>query len=203
MKIGICGGIGSGKSVVSRILRLRGEAVYDCDLEAKRIMDSSDEVLDALTARYGEAVCPSGGPICRPELARRIFGSDEERLWLNGLVHRLVREDVECRYAAMMAEGRGRCFVESAILASSGLAAMCAEVWLVTASDDVRVARVRKRDSLSDEAIRSRIRSQQEEVRLLEAAGIPIRTIDNTGTVPLLSRIQEITCTCSNEIITD
>lgn len=203
MNIGICGGIGSGKSVVSRILRLRGEAVYDCDLEAKRIMDSSDEVLDALTARYGESVCPPGGPICRPELARRIFGSDEERLWLNGLVHRLVREDVECRHAAMMADGRDRCFVESAILASSGLAAMCAEVWLVTASDDVRVARVMQRDSLSEEAIQSRIRSQQEEMRLLEATGIPIRTIDNTGVVPILSLIQELNCSCSKKLTTD
>ena len=51
MMIGICGGIGSGKSVVSRILRLRGDAVYDCDLEAKRIMDSSEEVLTALNVR--------------------------------------------------------------------------------------------------------------------------------------------------------
>ena len=203
MKIGICGGIGSGKSVVSRILRLRGEAVYDCDLEAKRIMDSSEEVLDALTDRYGEAVCPRGGPICRPELAGRIFGSDEERIWLNGLVHRLVREDVECWYVAVKADGRDRCFVESAILASSGLAAMCDEVWLVTASDDVRVARVVQRDSLSEEAIRSRIRSQQEEVRLLESAGIPIRIIDNTGSVSLLSRIQELIRTRSNDIITD
>ncbi len=66
MMIGICGGIGSGKSVVSRVLRLRGEHVYDCDLEAKRIMDSSEEVLDALHERYGDVVCPVGGPICRP-----------------------------------------------------------------------------------------------------------------------------------------
>ena len=56
MMIGICGGIGSGKSVVSRILRLRGDAVYDCDLEAKRIMDSSEEVLTALNGRYGDDV---------------------------------------------------------------------------------------------------------------------------------------------------
>ena len=166
---------------MSRILRLRGEAVYDCDLEAKRIMDSSHEVLRALHERYGEAVCPASGPICRPELARRVFGSDAERMWLNALVHRLVREDVARWHAARMAEGRGRCFVESAILATSGLAEMCDDVWLVTASEAVRVARIRQRDSLAEDAILSRIRSQQEEVRLLEACGKPIRVIDNSG----------------------
>ena len=187
MMIGICGGIGSGKSVVSRILRLRGDAVYDCDLEAKRIMDSSDEVLTALNGRYGDDVCPAGGPICRPELSRRVFSSDEERLWLNSLVHRLIREDVERWHSLCMAEGRERCFVESAILASSGLAAMCGEIWLVTASEEVRVERVMQRDSLSEDAIRSRIRSQREEERLVMASGIPVRIIDNSGTVPLLT----------------
>ena len=186
MMIGICGGIGSGKSVVSRILRLQGEAVYDCDMEAKRIMDTSEDVLRALNERYGEEVCPVEGPICRPELARRVFGSDEERLWLNGLVHRLVREDVAAWHVRMSAEGRGRCFVESAILVSSGLAAMCGEVWLVTASDEVRIARIRQRDSLPEDAIRTRMRSQEDEERQLKSLDIPVRVIDNSGDVGLL-----------------
>lgn len=189
MLIGICGGIGSGKSVVSRVLRLRGEPVYDCDLEAKRIMDSSEEVLAALNGRYGDAVCPSGGPICRPELARRVFGSDGERLWINRLVHRLVREDVGRWHAARMAEGYVRCFVEAAVLASSGLASMCAEVWLVTAPESIRIARVRLRDSITEESIRSRIRSQQEEESQLNSSGATVRLIDNSASLPLLPQI--------------
>lgn len=187
--IGICGGIGSGKSVVSRILRLRGEAVYDCDLEAKRIMDGSREVLDALNERYGEEVCPVGGPICRPELAKRVFGSDEERLWLNSLVHRLVREDVARWNVSQMKKGAKRCFVESAILATSGLSAMCDEIWLVTASEDVRIARIEQRDSLDDAAIRKRIQSQKEEENAIAASAIPLRIIDNSGDLPLLDQI--------------
>lgn len=189
MLIGICGGIGSGKSVVSRVLRLRGDAVYDCDLEAKRIMDCSEEVVTALHVRYGDVVCPVGGPICRPELAKRVFGNDEERLWLNALVHRLVREDVERWHESQMAEDRERCFVESAILATSGLAAMCGEVWLVTASDDVRVARIERRDSLSEEAVLARIRSQEEEERMLESVRVPVRVIDNSGDRELLKQM--------------
>ncbi|MDE6648849.1 MAG: dephospho-CoA kinase [Muribaculaceae bacterium] len=189
MMIGICGGIGSGKSVVSRILRLRGESVYDCDLEAKRIMDSSEEVLSALHERYGDDVCPAGGPICRQELARRVFGSDSERLWLNTLVHGLVRRDVAQWSEARLAEGRSRCFVESAILAASGLAAMCVEIWMVMAPDEIRIERVKMRDDIPEEAIRSRIRSQEEEERALMASGIPVRVIDNSGRVPVLEQL--------------
>ncbi len=190
--IGICGGIGSGKSVVSRILRLKGEAVYDCDSEAGRIMDSSEEVLRTLHERFGDTVCPAGGPICRPELARRVFSSDQERLWLNALVHRLVRRDVKAWSAAILSGGRRHCFVESAILASSGLAAMCDEVWIVTAPEAVRIERVRMRDALSEEAILSRIRSQEEEESALKSSGIPLRYIDNGGGFPVLQQIERI-----------
>lgn len=189
MLIGICGGIGSGKSVVSRILRLRGEAVYDCDLEAKRIMDTSREIHAALNDRYGDTVCPTGGPICRSELARRIFECDDERLWLNSKVHRLVREDVEHWRASRIEDGFSRCFVESAILATSGLAEMCGEIWIVTASEDVRIERVKKRDSIDEESIARRIRSQAEEEQILAKQGKPVKIIDNSGNIPLLKTL--------------
>lgn len=185
--IGITGGIGSGKSVVSRILRLRGEAVYDCDLEAKRIMDESEEVLTALNERFGDEVCPVGGPIDRKALSRHVFGSDEHRLWLNSLVHRLVREDIILWSKVLEESGATRCYVESAILATSGLTAICDEIWIVTAPEKERIERVKGRDGLDEEDIRKRIESQKEEQRLVLAAGIPVRTIDNGSKASLLS----------------
>lgn len=189
MLTGICGGIGSGKSVVSRVLRLRGEHVYDCDIEAKRIMDSSAEVLKALNERFGDAVCPPGGPICRQALSRHVFGDDGHRLWLNSLVHRLVRDDVAAWHSRLEAAGSGRCFVESAILASSGLAAMCSEVWLVTAPEEERVRRVAARDGFDEQHIINRIRSQREEERLLAGSGCRLRIIDNSDAAALLPQI--------------
>lgn len=189
MLIGICGGIGSGKSVVSRILRLRGMPVYDCDLEARRIMDESEEVLSALNVRFGDYVCPPRGPIDRNKLSRHVFGSDHHRLWLNSLVHRLVRDDVAEWYSSHINAGAATCFVESAIMASSGLTAMCDEILLVAAPEDERIARVRHRDSIGEDAIRSRIRSQQHEESLLKDAGIPLRIIDNSSASSLLSQI--------------
>ncbi len=177
--IGIAGGIGSGKSVVSRILRLRGCAVYDCDFEARRIMESSEGVHEALHKRFGNEVCAVGGPINRPRLAQYVFSSDEHRLWLNSLVHRLVIEDVKAWRKELENAGAGVCYVESAILASSGLARLCDEIWMVTAPADVRIERVMARNSIDEEHIRKRIHSQQEEEKLLLESGIPVRTIDN------------------------
>lgn len=189
MIIGISGGIGTGKSVVSRILRLRGEYVYDCDFEAKRLMDSSKEILSALHDRYGDEICHPDGPICRPALAKRIFGNDEERLWLNSLVHSRVYADVSAWHDTLLTSGPlRRCFVESAILASSGLIRLCDEVWIVTAPEDVRISRIRGRDSLSDDAIRSRILAQKEEDNLILASGLPVRIIDNSPLNPILPK---------------
>ncbi|MDE6341492.1 MAG: dephospho-CoA kinase [Muribaculaceae bacterium] len=189
MMIGICGGIGSGKSVVSRILRLRGEAVYDCDLNAKRIMDTSAEVIHALHARYGDSVCPAGGPICRPALSERVFSDEKERLWLNNLVHHLVRDDVERWHIRQQSAGKPRAFVEAAILASSGLAALCSEIWLVSAPEDVRLSRVSVRDGHNPDHIRDRIRAQDREEDLLRECGVPLRIIDNSGSMPLMPQI--------------
>lgn len=185
--IGIGGGIGSGKSVVSRILRLRGHDVYDCDLEAKRIMDESKDVLLALHERFGDEVCPPEGPIDRSALARHVFGSDEHRLWLNALVHRLVREDIIFWRDSLEESGVDVCYVESAILFTSGLTGMCDEILVVTSPEEERIARVQKRDNSDRQNIIKRIRSQQEEERLILEAGIPVSFIDNSNDSSLLA----------------
>ncbi|MCM1490234.1 MAG: dephospho-CoA kinase [Muribaculum sp.] len=185
--IGIGGGIGSGKSVVSRILRLRGYAVYDCDSEARRIMDESEEVLSALNIRFGDDVCPVQGPIDRAALAIRVFGSDEHRLWLNALVHRLVRSDIEAWRDSIKRTGAKVCYVESAILFTSGLVGMCDEILLVTAPQNVRIERVMTRDNTNEQDILNRINSQQEEEKLILESDIPVRLIDNADDSSLLS----------------
>lgn len=187
--IGIAGGIGSGKSVVSRILRLRGCAVYDCDFEARRIMDSSEEVHEALHQRFGNEVCTVGGPINRPRLAQYVFESDDHRLWLNSLVHRLVIKDVKAWRKAFGNTGAEVCYVESAILASSGLAHLCDEIWIVSAPEDIRIERVKARNSTDEVHIRKRIRSQQEEERLILESGIPVRIVDNGNDASLTMQL--------------
>lgn len=189
--IGITGGIGGGKSVVSRILRLKGHEVYDCDREAKRIMDTYPSVLKALNERFGDEVCPPAGPINRPNLAKIVFSSEHHLHWLNRLVHDSVRLDFLSRCSAQMETNPfATMYVESAILASSGLAKHCDEVWVVDASEEERIRRVTARDRLSEAEITLRIESQRKEMKLLRESGVPLRIIDNSGDASLLEQIQ-------------
>ncbi|MCM1152404.1 MAG: dephospho-CoA kinase [Muribaculum sp.] len=186
--IGITGGIGAGKSVVSRILRLRGEFVYDCDSRAKTLMDNSVELLTALLQRYGEDVV-NGGIINRRALASIVFGSDRERLWLNSLVHAMVHDDLD-RY--IHHHEKDRVYVESAILYESGLAVRCDEIWIVDAPEALRIERALARSGLAmnernKAEVRRRIESQNREMTDLYALTVPKRKIYNDGNNALLN----------------
>lgn len=171
----ICGGIGSGKSVVSRILRLRGFGVYDCDREAKRLMSETVMLLDEMSDFFGESVISEDGEIDRGVIAKHIFGDSRKRDWLNSRVHALVKEDLEKWFCS---DGRNF-FVESAIPVESGLIDFVECVWEVVADDGTRRERVRKRNGMRDDEITQRMNSQKDESLRLACAAIPVRIIRN------------------------
>lgn len=183
----VTGGIGAGKSVVSRILRLRGFDVYDCDSEARKIMELSEDVRRSLVAWCGAEVYDEDGTIDRRLLGTRLFADDTLRFNVNSLVHRLVREDISLKAAD--SEG-DLFFVETAIPVVSGLAGMADAIWHVTAPEAVRIARVSGRDGHTDHHIRSRIASQQTEWNLLPEAKTYL--IENDGIASVLPRIEQL-----------
>ncbi len=188
--IGLTGGIGTGKSTVARILRLRGYEVYDCDLEAKRLMDESMEVRRSLRDRWGEEIYSAEGELDRRKVAEYVFADRREKAWLDSLVHGLVRDDVK-RWAATHTDySHDTVFVESAILFTSGLADMCQEVWEVTAPLNTRVERVMKRSGLTREQALARIDAQREEQKICQSRHT--RQIVNDGTTPLLDAIPDV-----------
>lgn len=157
--IAITGGIGSGKSVVSRILRTMGYPVYDTDSNARRLMDTSAEIRERLVERFGASVYGADGRLDRARLGGIVFASAEALARLNGIVHPAVAADVR-----QWAAGREVAFFETAILRSSGMWRMASAVWRVDAPVDVRIARVVKRNGLSPEAVGERIAAQQSEL---------------------------------------
>lgn len=188
--IGLTGGIGTGKSTVARILRLRGYEVYDCDLEAKRLMDESLEVRRSLRDRWGEEIYSAEGELDRRKVAEYVFDDRREKAWLDSLVHGLVRDDVK-RWADTHTDySHDTVFVESAILFTSGLADMCQEVWEVAAPLDTRVERVMKRSGLTREQALARIDAQREEQKICQSRHT--RQIVNDGATPLLDAIPDI-----------
>lgn len=187
-KIGITGGIGAGKSVVSRGLRSLGFPVYDCDSRAKALMEDSPELKFEMSARWGMEAILLSGAINRGFVASVIFNDAGEREWLNGEVHRLVEADFSEYCEAKEREGFGFVFIESAIIHTSGLDRRCDLIWLVEADADVRTARAFARGGVTMEDIGNRIRVQQSEFDSLPIT--KVRVIENNPDSELLSRIK-------------
>lgn len=187
--IGITGGIGAGKSVVSRIFRLRGYPVYDCDSRAKILMEESELILGSLLDHFGEEYFTDNGRINRQALARLVFESEAERRWLNALVHAEVKRDLTL-WAESEWKRHNGIFVESAILASSGLAEMCDKILLVEASEETRIQRALARGGISRENLMLRMEAQRQEFESLSSEKTTI--INNDEDSSLLSQIESL-----------
>lgn len=185
--IGICGGIGSGKSVVSRALRCMGHPVYDCDSRARDIMDASESLKCDIAKIIGPECVAADGCLDRKAIAKRVFSDLKALQWLNQRVHALVRADILDWIEQMEHNGVNPAFVESAIIASSGVAELCEELWLVDAPEDVRIRRASIRDNASAEQIRMRIKAQEREMDLIRHYNY--RRIVNDGETPLIPQI--------------
>lgn len=183
--IAIAGGIGSGKSTVSRILSSIGLSVYDCDSRAKRLMDSDPAILRRISEEIAPETVTERG-IDRPLLASIVFNNPDKLLALNSIVHSAVIADI--RRWATSHRREPLLFVETAILLESGLHMHVDEVWLVEASEDVRIARACRRDNSPAEAVRSRMANQLA-VTPEQLPGIPLRVVDNDGAAPLLPQV--------------
>lgn len=158
--IGVTGGIGSGKSVVSRLLRLMGVPVYDCDSEAKRLMHDSLAIRVALTGLVGEGVYDSDGAIDKARLASFLFSSNEHAQMVNAIVHPVVRADFK---AWAHRAGKKIVAVESAILFEAGMDADVNLVLAVCAPESLRLQRAVRRDKSNEAAIKSRMQRQMDE----------------------------------------
>jgi dephospho-CoA kinase len=158
IKIGITGGIGSGKSFVCAELARRGIAVYDCDSAAKRIMRSSDSVRTALTQLIGPAAYDGDGRLNKSAVAAFLLASAENAAAIDAIVHPAVADDFR---------RSGNCWMECAILFETGFNRLVDRVVTVTAPDDVRIRRVMERDGITREKALEWMARQwpQEEVR--------------------------------------
>lgn len=155
--LGITGGIGSGKSVVSRCLRTMGIPVYDCDREARRLNVTHPAIRRELTALVGEQVYTADGQLNRPLLASYLFASPDHAARVNAIVHPRVREDFQ---AWCSRQGGEWVAVESAILYEAGFDDLADKVLAVHAPEAVRLQRVMARDGADEEAVRRRMACQ-------------------------------------------
>lgn len=191
--IGITGGIGSGKSIVSRLLRLMSIPVYDCDSEAKRLMLYSTEIRTALINAVGSEVYQENGELNRAYLAEYMFGNAARIAQINGIVHPIVRNDFK---QWVKQSDRKIVAVESAILLEAKMETDVDAIWLVSAPVNMRMQRTILRDSSNEEAVRNRMKSQQDEQEYARQAN---KIIYNDGSRSLIQQIKELLAEIPNK----
>jgi len=157
--IGLTGGIGSGKSTVSGYLRKQGHVVIDADQIAREIVEPGSAILEKLASSFGQEIIRGDGSLDRKALADIAFRHKEKhRLMENimhGEIHRVMEERIDAASAVTV-------FLDIPLLFEAGVDKLFAmdEIWLVDAPEDVRIARVRKRDGATEEEIRERMSHQ-------------------------------------------
>lgn len=175
LRVGLTGGIGSGKSTVARRLAEHGAVVIDADVVAREVVDVGSDGLNEIVTRFGRRVLDDSGGLDRPAMARLVFGDDEARQALNNIVHPRVAE----RTAELMALAPRDSIVvhDIPLLVENGYQADYHLVLVVDAPVEDRVRRLVER-GLDETAARARIDAQASEAQRREAADV---WLDNAG----------------------
>ncbi len=174
IKVGICGGIGGGKSTVCSLLAEKGAPVYDSDSRAKALMNTSPEIADAVKAAFGERSYRDG-VLDRAYLAERVFGDRSALARLDAIVHPAVRRDFEAWAARQQAD---YVVLESAILFESGFDACVDASVAVLAPHSLRLERAMKRDGAVRERILERMAAQMSDDELADRVDMSIVNIE-------------------------
>lgn len=190
-RLGITGGIGSGKSGVAGLLRVMGIPVYDCDSEARRLMNTSDAIRQGLIALVGPEVYINRSTgvqtLDRRLLADFMFGHAGRIAAVNALVHPAVREDFR-QWTARHADS-GVVALESAILFEAGMKDDVDAVVLVYTPIEERVRRTMARDGITEQAVRARLASQMTDEEKLPLADYVIHNAEADAITPQVMRL--------------
>jgi dephospho-CoA kinase len=163
-----------------------GLPVFDADREALALYDEDESLLTEVKERFGASVIQPDGRLNRQALASIVFKDAEALKQLNALVHPRVAKKFE---AWKSMQGTPAVIREAAILFESGSAADCDAVIVVAAPEDLRIARVQKRNGWSEEEVRARMNRQWSEEELMKRADVVIMNDDHQLVLPQLKRV--------------
>ncbi len=163
LRVGITGGIGSGKTTVCRIFEALGVPVYDADYWAKWLIVHDPEVRTAIVGLFGaEAYLPDGA-YNRPFVAAIVFENPEKLAALNAAVHPAVERHSRAWHEQQARAGYPYTLKEAALMVESGSHRFLDALIVVTAPEEIRIRRVMERDGISEATVRARLRNQMPE----------------------------------------
>ena len=186
--IGITGGIGSGKSTVSDIIKKNNFPVIDCDEISRELTQKDNTVLDEIRRCFGTSVFDDNGNLLRQELANIVFSDSSKKKILEDIVVTRIFEIVRDDLSKHRSLGTKLVFIDAPLLIETGLNRLCDICVLVTADTETRINRVEKRDGISRDRVLERINNQMPES---EKKAVADELIDNSGSIEYLNNSVE------------
>ncbi len=186
MKLAITGSIGSGKSVVSRMMNVLGVPVYDCDSNAKRLMVNDEFIVSELKRMFGDDCYEDDGTLNRQYIASCIFTDKQNIKRVNSLVHPVVKRDFE---SWATKQDSNVVAVETAILYESGIVESVDKVLVVWAEKETAIKRTIERSGMSRLQVENRLKNQMSTDDLLLLSDY---SLYNDGDEPLLPQVIEL-----------
>lgn len=188
IKVGITGGIGSGKSTACRVFSILGIPVFIADLAAKQLMNTIPEIRDQLIHTFGKDVYLPDRTIDRKYLAGIVFNDSSLLAQLNSIVHPVVRKAFDNWCATKQAP---YVLHEAAILFESGFYKNMDKTITVVTNIEERIKRVTKRDNLSEELIMQRIKNQMSDAEKIKLADFVICNNEDELIIPQIIEIDK------------
>jgi dephospho-CoA kinase len=186
LKIGVTGGIGSGKSIVCEMFQLLGVPVYNADEQAKKLVNSDPQIIDTLTKKYGQDIY-NKGVIDKKRLAGIIFNNKVELKFVNETIH----PRVFAHFDEWLELNNDDAYIikEAALLFESGSYKDLDKIILVTAPEEIRIKRVVERDQTNEVEVKRIIESQMSENEKQKKSNY---IINNDNTVLIIPYILEM-----------
>ena len=160
MIIGLTGSIASGKSTVSAMLRKKGLPIVDADEIARLVVEPGSPVLLEISRQFGADVIQEDGSLNREKLGERIFGNEEERQKLNGIIHPAIRQEMLRQKDEWLSNGANTIIMDIPLLFESKLQSFVDKIIVVSVSPEIQKERLIARNVLSQEEADARIRTQ-------------------------------------------
>ena len=171
--IGLTGGIGTGKSLVSRMLQEHGATIIDADLVGHEAYTPHTETWQVVVDTFGD-VLAEDGQIDRRKLGAIVFSDPKQLEKLNAIMHPRMYKMIEERIQGHQAGGAETIVVEAAILIEAKWTPLVDEVWVTTAPEDQVIDRIKGRNNMGDDAARARINSQMSSEERVRHANVSI-----------------------------
>ena len=181
-KIGITGGIGSGKSTACEIFKLLGVSVFHADDEAKNLQNNDLQIKNQLIKLFGEHIYSEDGLLDRKMLAGLIFNDTKALAKVNAIIHPAVRQN----FLKWVENKQNDNYVlyEAAILLESGYSVDFDRNILILADEKIRIERVMKRDSISEELVKERIKNQMPDSEKINLVDYVLENSDDKLLIP-------------------